>query len=306
MPSAVPSARVPQELRGRALHEVLHALLGPPSGGGWSEVVRRGEVSVDGRPAFLARAPVRGGEELLVRPRGPALLDPLVLFEDDDLVAIDKPAGLLVQGTERTSGPTVHDLLAERGLALPRGAGAPLPGLVHRLDRDTTGVLVAAKTPRALRRLRGQFRRRSAAKVYLALAWGAPGPESRSIRAALAPGETPLRERVAEPGSGKEAHTEVRVRELLGPLSLLELCPTTGRRHQLRLHLAHAGHPLLCDPLYGRRGGAALPPAAPRIARQALHAAELRLEHPATGAPLRLVAPLPRDLADLVDALRAA
>lgn len=226
-----------------------------------------------------------------------------VLLSDASLLAVDKPAGRIVipgRGTDERS--LREELEAEQGRLW----------VVHRLDRGTTGVLVLARTAEAHRTLNLAFDRGEPRKRYLALVRGAPPPELRLDRA-LAPARRG-RMRPAREGDprGKAAVTVVRTLERFegrpwtpGPLALVEALPETGRTHQIRVHLADAGFPLAVDPDYGEARPLAGPDGAPLLARTPLHAARLELAHPATGAPLSIEAPLPRDLAAALEALRA-
>jgi tRNA pseudouridine32 synthase/23S rRNA pseudouridine746 synthase len=224
-----------------------------------------------------------------------------VLLKDASLLAVDKPAGRIVVPGR---GPPEESVRAE----LEREHG-PL-WVVHRLDRGTSGVLLLARTAEAHRTLNLAFERGSPRKRYLALVRGAPPPEAL-LDAALAPARRG-RMRPARPGEAgaKPARTLVRRLETFaspdgkGPLALVEALPQTGRTHQIRVHLAHAGYPLALDPDYG--DGAPLAIAGGlRVERTPLHAARLAFDHPATGAPLEVDAPLAGDLAAAVAALRS-
>ena len=237
-----------------------------------------------------------------------------ILYEDADLIVLDKPAGLVVHpapGNEE--GTLVNALLAHCGDSLPGIGGERRPGIVHRLDKDTSGVMVVAKTELALAVLSAAFAARDLDRAYLALCWGLPSPASGQIEAPI--GRDPReRTRMAVVGHhGKAALTRYRTeRHWNLAASLLECRLATGRTHQIRVHLAHIGHPLVGDPVYLRR----LPAAARRLAeparqllmdfpRQALHAWLLGFPHPVTGQPLRFETAMPTDMAGLVAALDA-
>jgi len=234
-----------------------------------------------------------------------------VLFEDADLLVIDKPAGMVVHPAPGARRDTVVNALLHRFGAMPAVGESERPGIVHRLDRDTSGVLAIARTALALDALGRQFRERSVQKQYLGIAHGSP--RARAGRIALSVGRDPRERKRMSTASrrGRGALTTYEVVERLAGAALLRLSPHTGRTHQLRVHLQALGHPLVGDRVYGgvRRAVRGTPPAAAEaiatFPRQALHAASLALAHPRTGVPLRFEAPLPPDMSDLLRALRA-
>jgi 23S rRNA pseudouridine1911/1915/1917 synthase len=254
-----------------------------------------------------------------------------IAYEDRDLIVIDKPKGLAVHpGPGHASGTLVNALIAHCGASLSGIGGVMRPGIVHRLDKDTTGLMVVAKSDRAHQGLAEQFAAHGAdgrlTRGYRAVAWGAPERPRGVIDAALArsaANRTRIAVVRAERGRRAVTHYEVlerfgsgdnpRVRRRSGPIaSLLRLVLETGRTHQVRVHLAHIGHPLLGDETYGaghkasaRRLGPRPQAALAALGRQALHAAELAFVHPVSGRRMQFEAPLPSDMADLVDALRA-
>jgi len=275
-----------------------------------------GLVSVDGQPRKAAHA-LRTGEcvSVTVPPPEPTgveaeALPLVVLYEDEHLLAIDKPPGMVVHpapGARR--GTVVNALLHHLGTLA--GVGDPdRPGIVHRLDRDTSGVLLVARTPRALEGLAKQFRDRTLSKRYVAVVHGTVRPSSGVIDQAI--GRHPHhRQRMSiRPRGGRAAVTRFEVAERLPGATLLRLAPETGRTHQLRVHLAAIGHPIVADRLYGsraRRGGtAAVAAALEACPRQALHAESLAFAHPISGAPVVVRAALPADLKALLKALRSA
>jgi 23S rRNA pseudouridine1911/1915/1917 synthase len=274
-------------------------------------LIRAGWVQVDGKPT-KGSARVRGGEriELTVPPPSPAVPGPedlplTILYQDRDLLVLDKAPGVVVHpGAGHWSGTLVNALLHHvRDLG---GVGGTLrPGLVHRLDKDTSGCLVVAKTDAALAGLQAAFKSRLVTKTYLALVHGHPPPEGRI--------ETPYgrhprhRQRFTGRSSrGRVAVTAYRTRERLPGAALLEVDLLTGRTHQIRVHLAEAGHPLLGDALYGgrRRGEAGARTVEAALGRQALHAWKLGFPHPRTGRRRTFEAPLPADLRAALQALR--
>jgi 23S rRNA pseudouridine1911/1915/1917 synthase len=246
-----------------------------------------------------------------------------VIYEDDDLIVIDKPAGLVVHpAAGHETGTLVNALIAHCGASLSGIGGVKRPGIVHRLDKDTTGLMVAAKNDRAHASLSAQFadhgRTGAMRRGYLAFAWGVPNRQRGTIEAAIER-HPHAREKMAVRESGRHAVTHWEVQETFAgrggkPAASLVACQLeTGRTHQIRVHLAHIGHPLLGDAVYGahfRTKASGLYPKAQAalaaLGRQALHAYLLTLEHPATGEILTWEAPLPADLARLQNALRAA
>ena len=261
---------------------------------------------------------MRAGDalEVLIPPPEPTGLVaqdlPLaVLLEDDDLVVLDKAAGMVVHPARGTPHSTVVNALLHRLRGGAAVGAAERLGLVHRLDKDTSGCLVVAKTDFALAALQAQFKGRTVEKTYLALCHGALAPEGRL--------DTPYgrhpRDRTRFTGrleSARRAVTAWRVREPFGAAATLaEVTLHTGRTHQIRVHLAEAGHPLLADAVYGgTRREARLPPDAPArraaraIGRQALHAWRLAFDHPRTGRRVAVEAPLPDDFRAALEVLR--
>jgi 23S rRNA pseudouridine1911/1915/1917 synthase len=233
----------------------------------------------------------------------------VVLHEDEELLAIDKPAGLVVHpGAGRSSGTLVHRLLA-RYPELAGVGGPGRPGIVHRLDRDTSGVLLVARTAAAYRALVGRFAARQVEKRYLAIVHGAPSPPSGTIEAPIGRHATE-RKRMTVRRDGRPAVTRYRTVAARGAVALLELELVTGRTHQIRVHLRHVRHPLVGDPVYGEARWRSLagPPRAAleRFPRPALHAWRVALDHPATGARLALESPVPADLRALWSAATGA
>jgi 23S rRNA pseudouridine1911/1915/1917 synthase len=242
------------------------------------------------------------------RPRPEAV--PLeILFEDEHLLVIVKPAGQVVHPAPgHGRGTLVNALLAHCGASLSGIGGVRRPGIVHRLDRDVSGVLVVAKHDRAHRGLAAQFTVHSIERLYEAIVWGVPSPAEGRIDRPI--GRDPRdRVKMAVVEGGKRAVTRYRLLEAAGTRAArLELALETGRTHQIRVHLASLGHPILGDRVYGPRLPAGLPPAArSRIAgldRLALHARELAFTHPVSGERLRFVAPVPALFGELLALLR--
>lgn len=291
------------------------------------QLISSGAVTRDGRTIGDANARVKPAESYEVRipaplPAAPAAQEIAlcVVYEDDDLIVIDKPAGLVMHpAAGNPDGTLVNALIAHCGASLSGVGGEARPGIVHRLDKDTTGLVVAAKNDRAMHSLAGQFAHRTIERAYNAVAWGAPRVARGAIEGDI--GRNPFdRKRMAVlRGGGKPARTNYAVLERHGdsarPLaSLIECRLETGRTHQIRVHLAHLGHPLIGDPIYGR--ARSLPrPKTPEeteafetvrnFPRQALHALVLGFKHPTSQKRLRFESPWPADFARLVSNLRA-
>jgi 23S rRNA pseudouridine1911/1915/1917 synthase len=285
-------------------------------------LAKAGKVFIGGRSVAAGHRVVSGDVvevESLPRVAGAPAPEPIpleVLFEDQDLLVINKPSGLVVHpGVGRDSGTIVNALLA-RGGSLAKGAGEHRPGIVHRLDKDTSGLMVVAKTDAAYADLAGQVKRREMDRRYLALVWG----NVREDRLVI---DVPIGRHLADPTrmaavSGpsegrrtRAARTDVRVVERYGPMTLVEARLETGRTHQIRVHLAHQGHPVVGDPTYGlrraRQGQASISGGMLTLVRglrgQALHAHMLRFRHPTGGQEITLTAPMPPDMASLVSHL---
>ena len=235
-----------------------------------------------------------------------------ILHEDRHLIVLDKPAGLVVHPAPgHEDGTLVNALLAHCGDSLPGIGGERRPGIVHRLDRDTSGVMVVAKTEQALAALSAKFAARDIERAYVALVWGLPAPASGAIEGAIGRDPRDRKRMALVTRGGKPALTRYRTTAVYhAAASLLECHLATGRTHQIRVHLASAGHPVVGDPVYLRRIPAvsrSVPePARGRLLdfpRQALHAAVLGFRHPATGYEMRFETPLPADFSGLLGML---
>jgi len=262
----------------------------------------RGAVWVDGKRVKIASRPVNKGQRVLVvieesgrgEPQKVALGDERILFEDAHLIAVDKPAFVPAQATLASDQNSLVAIVSER-------IGRPA-GLVHRLDLETTGVTVFGKTRPATSALAACFQERTAHKRYLCVAWGSLPDEGRT-EAALSPDVRRWgRFRVRENGK-LTAATGFHVLGRKGSLLLVEAFPETGRTHQIRVHLAHLGAPLVGDSLYGGPSSLEGPEGAVKVERFLLHARSLELPHPETHAALRIEAPVPKDLADAARAM---
>lgn len=266
-------------------------------------LIRELEVTVNGRsarPSLLVEA----GDHVEVRVPPPQPIEaepqplPLrIIHEDADIIVVDKPAGMAVHpGAGRARNTLVNALLAHSPDL--SGIGGKLrPGIVHRLDRDTSGLLLVAKNDLAHEGLSRQLKERQVEKGYLALVKGDVEPPEGVIEGAI--GRDPRnRKRMAIVAGGREAITRYRKRERIGGYTLLEVAPSTGRTHQIRVHLAAIGHPVVGDAVYGRPSSL--------IARQFLHAYRLAFRHPVDGRRMELESPLPDDLEQALRLARAA
>lgn len=309
----------PPEAAGERADRFLAGAIGTLSRSRVKALIEAGAVRVGEAALRDPAQPVRAGDVFRVQPPPVRAAEPLpeaipfaILHEDGDLIVLDKPAGLVVHpapGNE--SGTLVNALLAHCGEALPGIGGERRPGIVHRLDKDTSGVMVVAKTELALDRLGAAFAARDLDRAYFALAWGVPAPAAGEIAGAI--GRDPRdrkRMAVVAAGRGKAALTRYKILRAWQGASLVECRLATGRTHQIRVHLASAGHPLVGDPAYLRRtpASARLLPAATRgrlldFPRQALHAASLGFRHPRTGAAMSFASPMPGDMAELIEML---
>ena len=299
------------------------------------KMIDEGDVLLDGQVVTNPKAKVAEGQVYALRLAPAVELEHLlaedipltVIWEDADLIVIDKPAGMVVHPAPGTpSGTLVNALLAHCGDTLSGIGGERRPGIVHRIDKDTTGLLVVAKSDRAHHGLAAQFEDHSVNRRYLAVVHGQPDaydPRLRGLRGIsfeaggilkiathLARHKTDRQRQAVVWNDGRHAVTRARVVEdFKGAASLMECWLETGRTHQIRVHMAYAGHGLLGDQTYG--GKRRLPeklfgPAAElanSFPRQALHAATLGFEHPVTGEELEFTSPLPADMADLLAAL---
>jgi 23S rRNA pseudouridine1911/1915/1917 synthase len=278
-------------------------------------LIERGEVQVGGRKAKAALRLRKNDVVTLTLPE-PQKLEleaqdiPLkVLYEDRHLIVVDKPAGLVVHpGAGNASGTLVNALL-HRCPDLAGIGGVLRPGIVHRLDKDTSGVIVAAKDDLAQRFLADQFKKHTAVRKYVGLVFGQL-PDEGQVAASIGRHPTQRKKMSARPRKGREARTHWRVLERFRSFNLAEFRLETGRTHQIRVHLSSIGHPILGDPLYGgRRGLISVEPPALRqglqkMRRQALHAAHLGFVHPANQELMDFSSPLPQDMEEVIALLR--
>lgn len=307
------------EAAGRRLDRFLADAIGSLSRSRVKALIDAGLATADGAVLRDASAAVRAGVRyaLLVPPPTPArpaaqAMPLTILFEDRELIVLDKPAGLVVHPAPgNLDGTLVNALLAHAGDELEGIGGEARPGIVHRLDKDTSGVMVVAKTEGTHRALSAAFAERDLDRAYLALVWGLPEPSAGDIEGAIGRHPTDRKRMAVVTRGGKAALTHYRTDRAWGTaVSLLRCRLATGRTHQIRVHLAERGHPVVGDPVYLRRTPAAarLLPAPAREAllgfpRQALHAATLGFRHPKTGQALDFAAPMPADMASLLTLL---
>ena len=277
--------------------------------------IKAHHILVDGTPAKPSLL-LNGGELIQIdlqedKDMGlePEEMDLEILFEDEDLVAISKPAGMVVHpGAGNFSGTLVNGLIYHFN-KLSELYGSQRPGIVHRLDKDTSGVLLIAKNDSVHMKLAKQFADRMVTKVYLALVWGTPSETKGVITGSLErhPND---RKKFTVSKEGRQAETHFRVLESLEDFSLIELRPKTGRTHQLRVHMQHIGYPIFADDIYGgglshsrglspqiRKNYSALHKLMPR---QALHALSISFVHPGTGQEMEITAPLPGDFRNVL------
>jgi 23S rRNA pseudouridine1911/1915/1917 synthase len=327
MADATETVTVPEAGGGR-LDRVLATQVPALSRSRLKALILAGQVTVEARTVRDPAAAVNSGDIIPAtlpepEPAKPAAeaipLD--IVYEDDALIVLDKPAGLVVHpAAGHASGTLVNALIAHCGDSLSGIGGVKRPGIVHRLDKDTTGLMVVAKNDRAHRRLSNQFADKREGPIerdYLALVWGAPERPRGTIDAPL-DRHPHAREKRAVRQGGREAVTHWEVVERYNgadgkPVASLLACRLeTGRTHQIRVHLAHIGHPVMGDETYAtgfRTKVSRLSPAAQQalaaLGRQALHAEHLAFEHPVSGEILDFRAELPGDMAQLRDALRS-
>lgn len=301
------------------------------------KLIEEGAVKVNGAVITNARHKVAEGDEIEISVEAAVESDivgediPLnVVYEDDDLIVIDKPAGMVVHPAPGTpNGTVVNALIHHCGDSLSGVGGAKRPGIVHRIDKETSGLLVAAKSDRAHHGLASQFEKHTVTRHYLAICYGLPDqndPRVHGVRGAnFEPGnilkiqtflgrhKTDRQKQAVSFDTGRHAVTRARIVQPLGnpPVAaLIECWLETGRTHQIRVHMSHAGHGLIGDPVYGGRRklntksvGEKGQEAALAFPRQALHAATLGFDHPVTGEFMEFASPLPDDMAELLAAL---
>jgi 23S rRNA pseudouridine1911/1915/1917 synthase len=318
LPDTIPLI-APPEAEGERVDRFLAEAVGTISRSRVKALIEAGHIRRDGVVVTQPAEPVRAGAHYVVTPPAPVPATPqaqpipfLILYEDSDLLVLDKPAGLVVHPAPgNQDGTLVNALLAHCGDSLPGIGGEKRPGIVHRLDKDTSGVMVVAKTEAALAALSAAFAARDLDRAYLALCWGLPNPATGEIEGAIGRDPRERKRMAMVTRGGKQALTRYRMlSQHNAAVALLECRLATGRTHQIRVHLAAKGYPIVGDPVYLRRIPAAargLPDEQRRMLldfpRQALHAARLGFAHPRTGALLSFETPPPADMQTLLAAL---
>jgi 23S rRNA pseudouridine1911/1915/1917 synthase len=309
------TTRVTPDLDGVRLDRVLAGLLPERSRSTYARLIGEGRVTIEGKAASRSSETVNAGQMLEVD-----LPDPLpstvesqdlpltILFEDDDIAVLDKRAGIVVHPSAGHTDRTLVNALLFHVRDLSGIGGEIRPGIVHRLDRDTSGVLIIAKNDAAHRALTAEWGTDRVRKEYTALVYGKPEPDHGTIDAPI--GRDPHeRKRMAIVAGGRRAVTEFETLESLRYVALLRCRLRTGRTHQIRVHLKSIGHPIVGDPLYSGPQWRGIPDkllqkALASFDRQALHASLIRFPHPRTGQMMTVEAPLPDDFAKLLALLR--
>jgi 23S rRNA pseudouridine1911/1915/1917 synthase len=295
--------RVPDAAAGERLDRFLAGLPEIGSRAVAERMLRDGGVLVDGGAPRAKSARLAGGEELEFEAPGPVTstlvpeeMDLTVPYEDEHLLVVDKPAGLVVHPAPgHAQGTLVHGLLA---YDVEGGDEPERPGIVHRLDRDTSGLMVVARSPEAHRRLQELVQERAVTREYLALVVGRPRSQRGTIEAPIGRDRRDALRHSLDTDTPRDAVTHFEVEELLPRHALLRVRLETGRTHQIRVHLAAVDLPVAGDPVYGRAGELGLE-------RQFLHAARLAFPHPVTGAGVDVSSPLPPELETALSAARS-
>ncbi|HEY0370542.1 MAG TPA: RluA family pseudouridine synthase [Thermoanaerobaculia bacterium] len=313
--SAARESTVGEAQHGLRLDRALGELFPDYSRNFLANLVTEGHVCVDGTPAAKPSQRVETGQRLEIdvpeaAPSGIASQEiPLtVLYEDADVVVIDKPAGLVVHPAAGHADGTLVNALLFHVKDLSGVGGELRPGIVHRLDKDTSGVMIIAKHDLAHRKLTEAWNTERVRKEYVALVYGTPSSERGTVEAPI--GRDPRdRKRMAVVAGGRAAITDYEVAERLRYVSLVRCRLRTGRTHQIRVHLKHLGHPIVGDPMYSGPQWRGIPDKRVQkllssLERQMLHAARITFAHPSDGHTLSVEAPLPRDFADVITALR--
>ena len=280
-----------------------------------ANLVNAGHVSIDGRPARKASQRVETGQQvtIAVPEAAPSTLPsqdlPLtLLYQDADVAVLDKPAGLVVHPAAGHADQTLVNALLFHVRDLSGVGGEIRPGIVHRLDKDTSGVMVIAKHDDAHRQLTANWNSDRVRKEYLALVYGTPATERGTVEAPI--GRDPRdRKKMAVVADGRHAVTEYEVAERLRYASLVRCRLRTGRTHQIRVHMKHLGHPIVGDPLYSGPQWRGIPDkriqkGLSSLQRQMLHAARITFEHPRTGEVVVFEAPIPEDFRAVLELLR--
>lgn len=283
-----------------------------------ASLIRQGCISVDGlrkKPGYVLKSGEKVSGEIpapTVPSFQPEAIPLQIIYEDAELLVVNKAPGMVVHPSPGHSGGTLANALVHHCPDLPGISGNLRPGIVHRLDKDTSGALVVAKNSRAMQHLAAQFKSREVCKHYLALVYGRPATDTGSIDRPIGRHPVDRKRMSVNSRSPRPALTHWRVRETYPGACLLELDIRTGRTHQIRVHCQSIGHPLIDDPVYGNRGvrrqlariSRSMAQAVNSVDRQMLHAWRLGFIHPATGKRMTLQAPMPADMVLLIDRFR--
>ncbi|MGQ9838049.1 MAG: RluA family pseudouridine synthase [Cyanobacteriota bacterium] len=299
---------IPETQQGSRLDRGLAQQLPDLSRSRLQQLIREGQVWLNGHPCLDKNRPLQAGDEVEVRipAAAPLTLQPEripldILYEDADLIVINKPRDLVVHPAPgHSSGTLVHALLAHCP-HLSGINGSQRPGIVHRLDKDTTGALVIAKQDQAHQHLQAQIQAKTARRIYLGVVYGRPAQSQGTVSAPI--GRHPVDRRkmaVVDPPRGRPAVTHWQLLERLGNYSLMQFELETGRTHQIRVHAAHLRLPIVGDPLYTQSKSSPV-----KLRGQALHAWKLSLIHPRTGEAIQFTAPLPEEFERLLRQLRS-
>lgn len=315
--SALRDATVGESQHGLRLDRALGELFSEYSRNFLANLVTEGHVRIDGTPATKPSQRVETGQRLEIAvpdavPSGISSQDlPLtVLYEDADVVVIDKPAGLVVHPAAGHPDQTLVNALLFHVKDLSGVGGEIRPGIVHRLDKDTSGVMIIAKHDDAHRKLSADWNTDRVRKEYVALVYGSPSSERGTVDAPI--GRDPRdRKRMAVVAGGRAAITDYELAERLRYVSLIRCRLRTGRTHQIRVHMKHLGHPIVGDPLYSGPQWRGIPEKRVQkvlssLERQMLHAAKITFVHPSTGTSMTFEAPLPDDFSGVLNQLRAS
>jgi 23S rRNA pseudouridine1911/1915/1917 synthase len=272
----------------------------------WQNLIKAGHVKVDGQIRKANYSMLIGDRvsALIPAPEDVTLvaedigLD--ILFEDADMIVINKPPGLVVHPAPGHASGTLVNALLHHCHDLAGIGGEKRPGIVHRLDQDTSGVLVAAKNDASMLSLSAQFKNRSTRKEYVAMVWGTPEPRSGTIRTTIGRDPVNRKKMSTRSSHGREAVSHFQVMTSWAEVSLVTIRIETGRTHQIRVHMSHIKHPVIGDSVYGRKRPPELPVP---IKRQLLHAWKLSLSHPRTGQTMTIEAPWPNEFRHLISVL---
>lgn len=308
-----------KEHRGTRLDRFLISVTQGMSRTYLQRLIRDGDVTVNDKAAKQPSYTLRDGDRVSLTLPPPRPLDTVapenipfdILHEDSHLLVLNKPAGMLVHPANNVNVGTLVNALLAHCTDLSGIGGVERPGIVHRLDKDTSGILVAAKTDVAHRELSGQFERHSITRQYVAVVCGTPTEATGTIDAQIARSRRDRRRMTTVKTGGRHAVTHYEILERYPQFARVQLTLETGRLHQIRVHLQHIGHPVVGDAVYGGEQRAlndadtgALKHALAQLKRQALHAHLLGFEHPVTGESLTFSAPMPKDMLTLLDALK--